>query len=245
MTSDATLEGSGVREGRCRLGVEAGTQTLVMIQAHGQSVTSDCNMRKDVLDLVVWDYAGVVVHLVDEPCDTLQHATNNQKGREVDDIVTRNLGSRTLDREGQAGERPLCRRSCARSPEGTPRSESRLEDRSSVDARLAVSESVTEPVGLAARIREAHEAEPNDTRPRSATGDEAEADGADVTLRRRSASSDSRGSKRAAMRDSMLDRAANTDVRSATGCGGAPPMPLKSHGCCCAACAKRAWWCSC
>jgi hypothetical protein len=33
MTSDATLEGSGVRKGRCRLGVEAGSQKLIMIQA--------------------------------------------------------------------------------------------------------------------------------------------------------------------------------------------------------------------
>jgi len=46
----------------------------------------------------------------------------------------------------QAGERPLCRRSCSRSPESTPKSVSRLEDRSSVGARLTVSESVAEPV---------------------------------------------------------------------------------------------------
>jgi hypothetical protein len=31
MTRDATLEGSGVREGRCSLGIKAGGQKLVMI----------------------------------------------------------------------------------------------------------------------------------------------------------------------------------------------------------------------
>jgi hypothetical protein len=67
MTSDATLEGGGFREGRCRLDVEAGSQKLIMIQACGHSVTGDCNLRKEGLDLVACDRAGVVVHLVDEP----------------------------------------------------------------------------------------------------------------------------------------------------------------------------------
>jgi hypothetical protein len=49
--SDATLEGRGFREGRCRLGVEAGGQQLVVIQASGQSVTSDRKVRKNLLDL--------------------------------------------------------------------------------------------------------------------------------------------------------------------------------------------------
>jgi hypothetical protein len=67
MTSNTTIEGNGVRKGRCRLDVEAGSQKLIMIQACGHSVTSDCNLRKDVLDLVACDRAGVAVHLVDEP----------------------------------------------------------------------------------------------------------------------------------------------------------------------------------
>ena len=58
MTSDVTLEGSGVREGCCRLGIKAGSQKLVMIQVRGQIVTSDCNVGEDVLDLVVWDHVG-------------------------------------------------------------------------------------------------------------------------------------------------------------------------------------------
>jgi hypothetical protein len=29
-----------------------------MIQVRGQSVTSDCNVGEDVLDLVVWDHVG-------------------------------------------------------------------------------------------------------------------------------------------------------------------------------------------
>ena len=52
MTSDATLEGGGFREGRCRLGVEAGSHKLVMIQARNQSVTSDDNVRDGGLELV-------------------------------------------------------------------------------------------------------------------------------------------------------------------------------------------------
>jgi hypothetical protein len=100
MTSNATLEGSGVREGPCRLGVEAGSQKLIMVEARNQSVTSDCNVGEDVLDLGAWDHAGVVVHLVDEPCEVLYQAANDQKGREVRDVVNQNLGSRTLNHEG-------------------------------------------------------------------------------------------------------------------------------------------------
>jgi hypothetical protein len=51
---------------------------------------------EDVLDLVTWDRAGVVVYLVDEPCEVPQRATNNQKGREVDDVIARNLGPSIL-----------------------------------------------------------------------------------------------------------------------------------------------------
>jgi len=67
MPSDATLEDGGFCEGRCRLIVEAGSQKLVMIQACCQSVTSNCNVRNVGLELVAWDSAGVVTHVVDEP----------------------------------------------------------------------------------------------------------------------------------------------------------------------------------
>jgi hypothetical protein len=50
-----------------------------------------------------------------------------------------------------------------------------------VEARLAVSESATEPVGLAARARGAHEAAPKKTVPPPPAGDEAGADEADPT----------------------------------------------------------------
>jgi hypothetical protein len=155
MTSDATLEGSGVREGRCRLGVKAGSQKLIMIQARGQSVTSDCNVGEDVLDLVAWDRAGVVAHLVDEPCEVLQHATNNQKGREVDDVVARNLGSRTLDREGPGRGEAAFLEVVREVVRGNTQERVEAGDGSSVDARLVVSEPVAEPVGLVAR-RGAH-----------------------------------------------------------------------------------------
>jgi hypothetical protein len=76
----------------------------------------------------------------------------------------------------QAGERPHFRRSCARSPEATPRSSLRLEEwSSSVDDRLSVSESVAEPVGLASR-RGVPGAATNETRLHPSTGGEAEAD---------------------------------------------------------------------
>ena len=76
----------------------------------------------------------------------------------------------------QAGERQHFRRSCARSPEATPRSSLRLgEWSSSVDNQLSVSESVAEPVGLASR-RGVPGAVTNETRLQPSTGGEAEAD---------------------------------------------------------------------
>ena len=66
MTSDATLKGGGFREGRCRLGVEAGSHKLVMIPARNQSVTSDVNVRDGRLELVAWDRNVVVAHVIDE-----------------------------------------------------------------------------------------------------------------------------------------------------------------------------------
>jgi hypothetical protein len=35
---------------------------------------------EDVIKLVVWDSAGVVSQLSNEPGEVLQHAANNQKG---------------------------------------------------------------------------------------------------------------------------------------------------------------------
>jgi hypothetical protein len=79
-----------------------------------------------------------------------------------------------LTARAQAGERPCFRTSCARSPEATPSSVSRLEEGSLVDARLSVSEPVAEPVGLASQRGEREAAAlpfgaaaaPNETRQR-------------------------------------------------------------------------------
>ena len=66
---DTTLEGCSVREGHCGLGVEAGGQKLIMIQAFNQSVTSNVDeVGHDVIDLVARDRAGVVEQLEDERC---------------------------------------------------------------------------------------------------------------------------------------------------------------------------------
>ena len=42
MTSDATIKGGGFREGRCRLGVEAGSHKLVVVRSRGWKTIPDC-----------------------------------------------------------------------------------------------------------------------------------------------------------------------------------------------------------
>ena len=57
-------------------------------------------MGEEVIDLDVWDSAGVVTQLVHEPCEVLQHAANNQKDLEVVNVIDQELRSHTLDHEG-------------------------------------------------------------------------------------------------------------------------------------------------